>query len=344
MTDTTIDKWTEDFMQREGFKGLEPGRPLADIAICTTRNQSGQHRILIRLSHVVWDGMCIAKFWSTLQDLYQTGQAKKVASFSQYVAEVEKRRTPEASRYWNNLLKDATMTPIGDTPPQAKEFVFRAGVIGPKVMDLGQNLPKGTTCANVLKAAWSLVLAQHAQRDDVVFADLVSGRAGIDPSIADAMGCCSTPLLVRIKLDPSSTYADLVHAVKKQQLDSIPFETFGFSRIVEQCTDWPAGTMATSWINHVPRRIAGGIEIGGTDYSISQPKQEEQNWTFSEARISWLHSDNTLEFSLAYAVEKVSEQIAQSLYDRLISTIEKILGSPQALIGSQLPGGIINAA
>src|SRR5436309_2242640 len=83
------------------------------------------------------------------------------------------------------------------------------------------------------EAEWALVLAQHAKRDDVVFADLVSGRAGVDPSVADAVGCCSTPMPVRVRLDPSSTYADLVYAVQKQQLDSIPFETFGFSRIAQ---------------------------------------------------------------------------------------------------------------
>ncbi len=332
-TDATIDEWTEDFMQREGFKPLDARQPLAEIAICTTRKQSGEHRILIRLSHAIWDGMCISKFWSTLQDLYENGQTKKVATFSQYVAQVEKRRTPEASRYWTDLLKGATMTPVGYATSQDNEYVWRAGVIGPKKMELGQNLPKGTTCANVLKAAWALVLARHAKRDDVVFADLVSGRAGINSSVAEAMGCCSTPMPVRVRLDPSMTYADLVYAMQKQQLDSIPFETFGFSRITQQCTDWPADTWATSWINHVPRRIASNLEIGGTEYTISQPKQEEQKWTFSETRTSWLSIDNTLEFSLAYAAEKVSEQVAQCLYDGLVSTLEQILTSPQALIG-----------
>jgi amino acid adenylation domain-containing protein len=331
ITSATINEWTEDFMQQEGFKPIEPGRPLAEIAICT-RNQTREHRILFRLSHAIYDGMCISNIWSTLQNIYQTGQSKEVASFSQYVAEVEKRRTPEARRYWANLLKDATMTPIGPTPSQDKDYVWRAGVIGPETVELGRNLPRGATYANVLKAAWALVLAQHAKCHDVVFADLVSGRAGVDPSIANAVGCCSTPIPVRIRLGPSSTYADIVYAVQEQQLDSIPFETFGFSGIAQHCTDWPVGTMATSWINHVPKRIAGELEIGGTKYTISQPKQEEKSWTFSEARISWSQVDNSLEFTLVYAVEKVSEQVAQQLSDGLVSTITRIVTSPQALI------------
>ncbi|KAI0124127.1 hypothetical protein BJ170DRAFT_586137 [Xylariales sp. AK1849] len=344
ITDGTIDEWTEDFIRHEGFKPLQPGRPLADIAICTTRGQNGQHRILFRLSHAIWDGMCIPIFWSTLKELYQSGQAKKVSTFSQYVAQVEKNHTPESSRYWSGLLKGAAMTPIGHIEPQADELVYRAGVIGPNTIEVGQKLPKGMTCANVVKAAWALVLARHAKRDDVVFADLVSGRAGIDSSVADALGCCSTPMPVRVRLDPSSTYVDVVKALQKQQLDSIPFETFGFNRIARECTDWPAGTVASSWINHVPTRMAGTLDIGGTEYTLCQPKQEEKNWTFSEARISWTQIDDKLEFHLVYAIDKISEPVAHRLNDELISTLERIFTTPNDLIGRQLSAGVTNTA
>lgn len=330
-TDTTIDEWTQDFMQREGFKPLDSSQPLVEIAICTNK-QDGEHRVLIRMSHVIWDGMCITRFWSALKEIYETGQTKKAATFSQYVAEVEKRRTPQASKYWSDVLNGATMTPIENQTPQGKEYVWRAGLIGPKRIKLDQTLPKGTTCAVVLKAAWALVLSRLSKRDDVVFADLVSGRAGVDSSVADAMGCCSTPMPVRIKLDPSMTYTDLVHVVQKQQLDSMPYETYGFRRIARECTDWPADTWATSWINHVPSRIASKFEIDDTEYVISQPKQEEQNWTFSETRISWLNEDDTLEFSLAYAVDRVSEKVARGLYDGLVDALQEIMTSPQALI------------
>jgi amino acid adenylation domain-containing protein len=339
--DGTIDEWTEDYIQRQGSTRIEPGRPLADIAICTT---PGAHRVLVRLSHAIYDGMCIHRFWSTLSDLYRNGQAKKIASFSQYAAQVEKRRTPEASRYWTNLLKDATMTPIGhinttsqDNNKVKDNYVWRAGVLGPKTINLGRNLPTGITCANVVKAAWALVLARHTKHNDVVFIDLVSGRAGIDPSVTDTLGCCSTPLPVRVRLDPLSTYAALVAAVQEQQLDSIPFETFGLARITQDCTDWPAGTAGTSWINHVPARIRGSeVDIGGTGYVLSQPKQEEQNWTFSEARVSWTQTGDVLEFSLVYAVDRVAEEVARGLYEGVASAIEQILTSPQALIGSRL--------
>jgi len=332
ITDFTIGEWTENFIQREGYKPLDANQPLVEIAICTSK-QNGAHRILIRISHVIWDGMCITQFWSALKDLYETGQAKRTATFSQYVAEIDKCRTPQASKYWSEVLNGATMTPIENRKTQGKEHVFRAGLIGPKRIELGQNLPPGTTCAVVLKAAWALVLARLSKRDDVVFAELVSGRAGVNSSVANAMGCCSTPIPVRIKIDASMTYIDLVHLVQKQQLDSMPFETYGFRRIAQECTDWPADTWATSWINHVPSRIASKFEIDGTEYTISQPKQEEQNWTFSETRISWLNEDDTLEFSLAYAVDRVSERVARQLSDGLVVALQEIFTSPKALIG-----------
>ena len=81
-------------------------------------------------------------------------------------------------------------------------------------------------------------------------------------------------------------------------------------------------------------RIASTLTIGGTEYTISQPNQEERNWTFSELRIAWTQIDNALDFSLAYAVDKVPEPVAQRLYDGLISTVEHILTTPDALVGS----------
>ncbi|KAI1333949.1 hypothetical protein F5Y15DRAFT_430188 [Xylariaceae sp. FL0016] len=339
ITEGTIDDWTTEFMGREASKPLKPGRPLAEITICTTlpEKQNGQHRILFRLSHAIWDGMCIPVLWSTLQELYETGQARTPTAFSDYVVQTEKHRTVESSKYWSNLLQGVTMTPIGHKAPQPDDYVYPAGVLGPKTMEISHGLPKNMTCANVIKAAWSIVLARHSHRRDIVFADLVSGRAGIDPSVSDALGCCSTPIPVRVRLDLHATYAELVQALQHQQLDSMPYETHGLHRIVRECTDWPAGTAATSWINHVPRRMAGSLDMGGTAYTLGQPGlQEEKKWTFSEARISWTQDAQGLEFHLVYAVDRVSEHVARRLYDELASTLGRILTCPDALIRDQL--------
>ncbi|KAL4874706.1 hypothetical protein BJY04DRAFT_224757 [Aspergillus karnatakaensis] len=327
-TDGTIEEWTEDYIQREGSNPLQPGRPLIDIALCST---AARHRILVHMSHAIYDGMCIARFWLTLKDLYEHGQTNKIASFSQYMGQVANSHTSEASQYWTNLLKDATITSVGGISPQDPEFVWRAGVIGPRRIELPHNL-QGRTCATILKAAWALVLARQTGRPDVTFADLVSGRAGIDPSVTDALGMCSTPIPVRVRIDPSTTYAGLVQAVQEQQLNSMPYETYGFSHIAAECTEWSADSKPTSWINHVPQRIASALEIGGKEYIISQPKQEEQKWTFSETRISWTQLEDSLEFTLAYAAEKVEKQVAQRLFDGLTSTLETILRSPEAVI------------
>lgn len=248
------------------------------------------------------------------------------------MGQVEKSRTAAASEYWKGLLKNATLTAVGDITPQDREFVWRAGVIGPTAIEVGESLPPGTTCATVLKSAWALVLARHTGRSDVVFADLVSGRAGVDASVAEALGMCSTPIPVRVQLDPASTYVDLIHAVQTQQVDSMPFETYGFSRIVNECTQWPKESRPPSWINHVPRKIADTILIGGNEYTISQPAQEEQKWTFSETRISWTQIEDTLEVTLAYAVEKVPGAVAQGLFEDLILMLNRTLSSPHDLI------------
>jgi len=340
VTDATLDHWTEDFIGRKGFPPVEPacGQPLVDIAICT-RKPTGEHRILVRLSHAIYDGISLPTLWSALGQLYHSGRATKTAPFSQYVAQIERRQTEEAAQYWTSLLRDAAMTAIRPVASQGStDYLWSTRAMGPKTMDLGQNVPQGATCANVIKAAWALVLAQHAERDDVVFSDVVSGRSGVDGSAADAVGCCATVLPVRVRLDASWTYRDLVYALQDQQLESMPFETFGFGPIARHCTDWPLGTAPTSLVSHAPTRIAGAeFNMGGATYTVRQPKQIEPNYNYSEIRIAWQQVDKSLEFDLVYANEYVPEELAQRLYDGLVSTLERILTSPQALINEQLP-------
>ena len=50
----------------------------------------------------------------------------------------------------------------------------------PKEHTRCHKLLENTIYANVIKATWSLVLARNAGRRDIVFADLMSGRAGVE--------------------------------------------------------------------------------------------------------------------------------------------------------------------
>ncbi|KAK8110192.1 uncharacterized protein PG998_006649 [Apiospora kogelbergensis] len=331
VTEQDIDEWTVDFMEREGSTPMTQGQPLADITLVTTDGTSSReksrHRILMRLSHAIWDGMCMPVFWAMLKDIYETGEPRKVSTFSEYVDEVERQRTPESARYWTKLLEGAAPTPIGHQGlPRPDDYVYPAGVLGPKTIPL-VGLLKDATCAHLVKAAWSLTLARHTGRRDVVFADLVSGRAGIDASAADALGCCSTPIPVRVALPlppHTTTYRDLVQAVQRQQLASMAHETHGFGRIARDCappttTPWPgAMAAATSWINHPGH-------------------QAEKRWTFSEVRVSWTqNARGALEFHLVYATDRLAPDAARRLYDGLAYTVERILASPDDLLDDQL--------
>ncbi|KAK7996767.1 hypothetical protein PG989_004807 [Apiospora arundinis] len=360
VTEQDIDEWTVEFMGREGSKPMAHGQPLADIALVTTdgtsSRETGRHRILMRLSHAIWDGMCMPVFWAMLKEIYETGEPRKVSTFSEYVDEVERQRTPESVRYWTKLLEGAVPTPIGSQGlPRPDDYVYPAGVLGPKTIPLVDRLPfQDATCSHLIKAAWSLTLARHAGRRDVVFADLVSGRAGTDASVADALGCCSTPIPVRVQLAPQTTYRDLVRAVRRQQLDSMPHETHGFGRIARDCAPagpdaWPgAMATATSWINHVPTRVDGTgdddaavrLEIGEAAYALGQPgSQAEKRWTFSEVRVSWTqNARGALEFHLVYATDRLAAGVARRLYDDLAYTVGRILESPDDLLDKQLLG------
>lgn len=91
------------------------------------------------------------------------------------------------------------MTPIGNagtTPLEKENYVWRNGVIGPKKIAIGEKLPKGITCANIVKTAWALMPPRHAKRDDVVFCQPSLRPCLGRPPVSDALGCSSTPIPV----------------------------------------------------------------------------------------------------------------------------------------------------
>ncbi|KAI0569223.1 Condensation multi-domain protein, partial [Pyrenophora tritici-repentis] len=70
---------------------------------------------------------------------------------------------------------------------------------------------------------------------------------------------------VRADVSAARTVADLLRSIQEQYVSIGESDSMGFNDIVEQCTNWPAGTMFDSFVKHQnidtnPEiHIAGGI-------------------------------------------------------------------------------------
>jgi hypothetical protein len=155
------------------------------------------------------------------------------------------QQTPAAFKFWRDFLAGSAITrlPYNTQVTRLKNKLLRCSV----EVTVGQP-PKEITMATVVKAAWSRVLQEVTGSDDIVFAQLVSTR-GIDvPRIDRTVGICLNEVPVRVQYRKCMTALDLLHAVQRQHTRALAFETTGWSSIVSDSTNWPAGSQPQSLV------------------------------------------------------------------------------------------------
>ncbi|KAK1916806.1 hypothetical protein P3342_004361 [Pyrenophora teres f. teres] len=73
------------------------------------RNKSETSRLIVRLSHAQYDGVCLPVIFQTLVSIYQQEPLYPAVEFSSYLAHARRMRTI-SSRYWRELLKGSFPT------------------------------------------------------------------------------------------------------------------------------------------------------------------------------------------------------------------------------------------
>ncbi|KAH6714878.1 hypothetical protein BKA61DRAFT_734232 [Leptodontidium sp. MPI-SDFR-AT-0119] len=210
-----------------------------------------QSLLVMRLSHSQYDGMSIRILVDDLAAFYSGQGVPHRPSFSEFVHRSQESNSRGADGYWSKLLKGSSMTDLVVHERPAYENT-KIKIISRDVASLTSQ-EHGMTFATVLKAAWALVLAQMSGESNVVFGHLVSGRnlALGSGDINGVLGPCLNIIPVRVQLQEKiTTVMDLLRDIHNQQLAAIPFETTGFSKIVQRCTDWPLWTRCSSVVQH----------------------------------------------------------------------------------------------
>nr|BAW27732.1 hypothetical non-ribosomal peptide synthetase [Micromonospora sp. SpD080624G1-02] len=82
----------------------------------------------------------------------------------------------------------------------------------------------GATPYAVTLGAWALVLAGHADRDDVVVGVTVAGRPDDLPGADAVVGLLINTVPLRVRLDPETPFAETVRTVQAQQVASREYE------------------------------------------------------------------------------------------------------------------------
>ncbi|KAL4915959.1 hypothetical protein BDW62DRAFT_203115 [Aspergillus aurantiobrunneus] len=171
-------------------------------------------------------------------------------TFSTFLPYASHRRS-QSMTYWTELLRGSRPTGLrkklltqgAPEKPQLKAIHLRAET------NLSR-LPYKITPATLASAAWALLLSRLTGQDDVVYGHLVAGRNSAIPGVEEIVGCCLDYIPVRVRLSSSQTPADLLRSVQEQFLAVGEADSLGYKEIIQNCTDWPAGSALESTIQH----------------------------------------------------------------------------------------------
>ncbi|TAQ85918.1 hypothetical protein B7494_g5755 [Chlorociboria aeruginascens] len=328
-----LSEFTVELQKRDRQCGPRLGESCLQFTIARQKG-TNKHRIIIRISHAQYDGVCFPSILTALQAAYEGNNIESPPAFSTYVRDAAKRTTNNHYDYWKTLLQGSSMTNI--VQRRGPNYTQGAGqpTILKRIVHISSLASENVTPATVIKAAWTLVLAQISAKSDIVFGNVISGRNAAVLGIENIVGPCVNMIPVRIKFQPGWTALDLLHAVQSQQVADMPYESLGFREIIKHCTDWPDWTNFSSVCQHQNIQHESQMCLGNSVYKLGAVGSQED---FADLTVlSTPQGADEVEISLFFTASSngITKTFAEKLFEMLCTTSENLSTNPEGPLPS----------
>ncbi|KAJ5964403.1 HC-toxin synthetase [Penicillium vulpinum] len=310
-------------------KDLPLGSLLTQLAVVSNQKQ---HRLILRVSHAQYDGVCLPRVWQSFQEVLSGRTPAPEVPFSHFIANIHPPG-PDSQTYWRDFLSNSSMTTIiAQSKPQYQN-VYDLHLT--RTISVTSQSSSGITFATILKTAWALVLSSLSDSADVVFGHVVSGRNIPQLNIEQVIGPCLNILPTRVKIDPTGSINDLLDSVQAQHTAHMAHESLGTRNIVRSCSPWQPSTRMSSIVQHQNIDQDATVTLDNQKYLVGDfcPAADEADIAIKTTPLD----NNQMEVLLITSSRSVGESMAATLLDRLCITIQAICDStdPQVAV-SQL--------
>ena len=324
-------EFSKSLRQKDRENSPRLGQSFLQVAVIKQRGTT-RHRIVMRMSHAQYDGVCLPTILAALHAAYQSEAVPPTPDFSSYVNSTVEELDDDKHEYWRNVLNGSKMTQFVRRDRPNYNLVLGETKILKQSVHLPSLSSMNITAATILKAAWGLVLAETSASTDVVFGTLISGRNAV-PGVESIIGPCLNMNPVRIEFKDRWTAKDLLHHIQDQQVANMQHESLGFREIVKNCTDWPDWTTFSSVIQHQNFESSQTFSLGEVDYFIGA---DGANGELADISITSVPKENDMvEISMIVALESAIEiPFAESLLNMLCTTAANFSANPNQALPS----------
>ena len=204
------------------------GKPLASYSI--GRNfDTGSVCFVWEVHHALLDGWSLPLITESVEEAYSDQKVQAHPAFNEFVKHISELDLQACETFWRTQL-DGASTPVFPTLPSATYQPQTKSCFQHQVRLMGK-LGSGITIATLVRAAWSLLVANYSDSDDIIYGVTLSGRNAQVPGIESLIGPTITTVPLRVRLDRSQKITDYLEGVQKQAAEMMPFEHLGLSRI-----------------------------------------------------------------------------------------------------------------
>lgn len=325
-------EYTAALQQKDREHGPRLGESYVQFTIAKHK-QSSAHRIIMRMSHAQYDGVCLPSILGALQAGYKGHSIPATPAFSTYVRDAARSTTDNHYVYWKNLLKGSTMTEIvrrrgpnysrGTDAPTALKRIVNISSLG----------AESITPATIIKAAWAVVLAKWTAESDIIFGNVISGRNADVLGVESIIGPCVNLIPVRVNIQDHWTVLDLLRCIQDQQVAAMPYESLGFREIIKHCTSWPDWTNFSTVCQHQNIQRQEEIQIGRNAYTLGAVGSQED---FADLTVlSTPQEDNQIEISLIFTSSSgITFSFAEEMFEAIVNTSLEFSTQPNALLAT----------
>ncbi|KAL4893946.1 hypothetical protein BDV59DRAFT_19132 [Aspergillus ambiguus] len=344
-TENSLEEYTASLQQRDRDQVPCQGEQYVQFYIVKQKG-TGHHRILIRMSHAQYDGVCLPRIMSAIKMAYEGCTIPPAPSFSNYIRMLPGTITPEHYQHWKKILHGSRMTEIIRRHAPNSFQHIGAYAEQKRTVEIPATALDNVTIATVMQSAWALTLAKLSSQSDVVFGLTTSGRNATLPGIESIVGPCLNIVPVRVKFGEQWTGLDLIRHLQDQQVANMTFESLGFREIIRQCTDWPDSTYFTTTLFHQSLEYEGEMQLDDHTYRMGGVGVVDNfvDLTLLSKQTSTQH----LLISLGYSLKgPVQPGYAAKVLDMVCETAQTLLANPSITLPSpttlrSLPSQVIN--
>lgn len=219
---------------------------LIQLSPSSTRLLWSHHHILID----GWSGPILFRELFAFYDAYRKGEEldlPRPRPFRDYVDWLQRQDFSEVERYWRKELQGFS----APTPLPGERYSGRSlgNTFDSRILELPEELAialntlardNQLTLSTIFQAAWAILLARHAQVNDVVFGSVVSGRPPLLEGCEHMVGLFINTLAVRVRLSPPDDLISWLKDLQQQQFERANYEHSPLFQ-VQRWSELPAG-------------------------------------------------------------------------------------------------------